>query len=607
MKRLVTIILFFVCFTIGAQENSFETLDEVHIYSHFSPTYRVGNSLVSLSDSLLKSNSSNLTSFLKKYTNIYMKEQGEGMVSSISMRGSGASHTAVFWNGVPINSSLNGQTDFNTLYTSSFNAISIKKGGGSVFLGSGAIGGALNLENKLYFKNKTSAIVQASVGSYNSFSSNIQVNHSTNKTAIEIGVNGNTSKNNYSYYNTDLRNKNGELKHYSVLLNAGIKLNQENSLYIKSALNNSDRNTSGTLTTTNNANMDFDNQSFLLGWLKSSSRFESEFKTAYLKENYIYTFNKENPDFFSENVGEKYFSNYSFNYFLNQDMQLSLGASYEYLTGKGTDIQDSNRQKLAFFGSFHHVLSQKFKYNISVREDLSSAYKIPFVYSLDSKYHWHKNHSASFNISTNFRTPSLNDLFWQPGGNPNLKPEENLSSELGYEWANPFFNLGINLFSSRSKNLIQWRRITDSFWQPVNIQKLNAQGFEFSIASSKEFNQHKIDTSLSYSFTESRDKDTQMQLIYVPKQLGNLLLSYSYKNWFFELNENYIGKVFITSSNTQSLDDYLLSNFRIQHEFLNKKLIFALAVNNLFNTDYEIVSSRPMPNRNLNLLITYKL
>lgn len=606
MKRFVTIILFFVCFAAVAQENSFEALDEVQLYSHFSSNYQVGNSYISLSDSILKNKSGNLTDLLNKYANVYMKVQGKGMVSSVSVRGSSAAHTAVFWNGIPINSSLNGQTDFNTVYTAIYNKISIRKGGGSVMLGSGAIGGALNLENKLYFGNKTAGYIQASIGSFDTYTSTLQMDHSTEKMALQVGIIGNTSKNDYAYYNSDLKNENGEIKHYSLLLNTGYKFDHANSLYMKAVLNNSDRNTSGTLTTTSNANMDHQNQSVLVGWINNSKKFDSELKTAYLKEIYTFTYSKETPNYFSENSSNKFFSNYNFDYHLNQNVLLTSGVSYEYLLGEGTDLQGSKRQKIAFFTSFHHVLSEKFKYNISVREEWSSDFKIPFVFSFDTKYQWHKKHAVGFNVSTNYRLPTLNDLFWQPGGNPNLKPEQNLSSEIGYEWINTYFKLGVNVFSSRSTDLIQWRSITDIFWQPINIQKVNSNGLELSIVGSKEIKQGKINTQLAYSFTDSTNSDTQNQLIYVPKHAGNFLISYSYKNWFLELNEHYIGEVFTTSSNTSSLDDYLLSNVTIQREFYNNKLKFGLTINNLFNTDYEIVKSRPMPNRNLNFLINYK-
>ena len=81
---------------------------------------------------------------LEKQSNLYFKQNGYGMVSSISLRGTTASQTGVFWNGIAINSALNGQTEFNTIQGNSFNAIEIRRGGGSVLLGNGALGGAVN-------------------------------------------------------------------------------------------------------------------------------------------------------------------------------------------------------------------------------------------------------------------------------------------------------------------------------------------------------------------------------------------------------------------------------------------------------------------------------
>src|SRR5690606_29836730 len=59
-----------------------------------------------LSDSLIDKSSETFTDFLLTNSPIYFKENGAGMVSSPSFRGTTAQQTSVLWNGIEINSLL---------------------------------------------------------------------------------------------------------------------------------------------------------------------------------------------------------------------------------------------------------------------------------------------------------------------------------------------------------------------------------------------------------------------------------------------------------------------------------------------------------------------
>src|SRR5690606_6026580 len=113
----------FYSFILFAQEEP-ELLEEVLIIAdtpltNFSET----QSVIHLSDSVLRKNQASLTSLLNYNSVIYFKENGLGMVSSPSFRGTTASQTAVVWNGININSLSNGQTDFNTINIRGFDHI----------------------------------------------------------------------------------------------------------------------------------------------------------------------------------------------------------------------------------------------------------------------------------------------------------------------------------------------------------------------------------------------------------------------------------------------------------------------------------------------------
>ena len=111
-------ILFLFLLTYGtlcAQDGSINNLDEIVLKGNFSPAINSGYEVQVIADSILKDSYESLGNLLQKQANFYFKQNGNGMVSSISLRGTSASQTGVYWNGISINSALNGQTDFNTL------------------------------------------------------------------------------------------------------------------------------------------------------------------------------------------------------------------------------------------------------------------------------------------------------------------------------------------------------------------------------------------------------------------------------------------------------------------------------------------------------------
>ncbi|MFV0231755.1 Plug domain-containing protein [Empedobacter falsenii] len=144
--------IFFLCFNLIAGIAFAQTdtislkpliMNDVFLKNHYK-----SQSVIKLNDSILEQNPNQLTQVLQAQTPLYFKENGRGMVSSPSFRGTLASHTAVVWNGINVNSQTTGQTDFNLFTSNSFDGMIVKPGGGSIAYGTGAIGGTIHLLNK---------------------------------------------------------------------------------------------------------------------------------------------------------------------------------------------------------------------------------------------------------------------------------------------------------------------------------------------------------------------------------------------------------------------------------------------------------------------------
>lgn len=605
--KLSVFLIFFGFGLVFSQNDSINKLDEIVLRGNFSPVVNSGYKVSILADSLLNKSFKSLGDLLQEQANFYFKQNGNGMVSSISLRGTSAAQTGVYWNGIAINSALNGQTDFNTLQANSFDELEIRKGGGSVLFGNGAIGGAINLKDKVSFQKAARGEILLGAGSYDTYFAQVNGLWSNEKFFAKLGFGLKASENDYPYLGTDLKNDNGEFSNYSLNTTLGYKLNEKNTLSLNASLFDNDRSLSRTLTAESKAKLLNTDTRLLIDWAYLGDRFTSSLKGAFLHEDFTYLFDRAIPGNESTGKNNRWIGKYDFSYFLNKEIFFRAGLELENAQGSGSSISEVEQTDFSSYLLFHHQPIKEFIYNISVRAGASSAYDIPFIYSLDAKYLFSSNLSLRTGFSTNYRLPTFNDLYWEPGGNPDLKPEKSLSGELGVDYKHKKFSLSGAAFMIKSDDLIQWRPVNSDFWQPQNVSEASNYGFEFSGGVKQNFGAHFLELLIQYDYTKAIDDETDKQLIYVPTHKANILLDYVWKKWNFNYNLQYIGEVFITSSNTETLDAYWLSDITFSRSLLKDRMNIGFSVNNLFDTKYQSVAFRPMPNRNYLLQINFKI
>ena len=236
LKQVLFIVCwFFVVCNLQAQKDTIALeLDAFSLSIIKVKDFSKGYNSILISDSLVNKNIHSLTDVLRFNSFIYFKENGLGMVSSPSFRGTNASQTAVIWNGININSQLNGQTDFNIVSVNSYDNIGVRSGGGSVLFGSGAIGGTVNLNNEITFKESQKNSLCLKHGSFNTQHVNYDFVKSTDKDYLNIGLGYNASDNDYKYLNSSLSNENGAFYNYNFDVNYGYKINAKNQLKLYS-------------------------------------------------------------------------------------------------------------------------------------------------------------------------------------------------------------------------------------------------------------------------------------------------------------------------------------------------------------------------------------
>jgi outer membrane cobalamin receptor len=605
-KKLIFFGFILLCQSLLAQTDTI-ALQEVIITDTQLRDFSNSQSVQKLNDSVVSKNAASLTSLLSYNTVIYFKENGLGMVSSPSFRGTTAQQTAVIWNGININSQLNGQTDFNTLNTRDFSSIAVRAGGGSVIYGSSAIGGSIHLNNEPDFNNGFTNEARVDYGSFNTLGLNYKVKAGNEKFSTQVSVSRNSSDNDYEYIGTEGKNLNGQYYNTSLNAVAGYRINPANRITLYSYLFNGERHFSLIFPSEIKTKYQDTNIRNLLEWHYEKGKFTSKLKAAFLQEQYKYFQNIEDEGYTFGKV-ETLIGKYDLLYAATEKIKINTIIDFTQNKGYGSDIANEARHIASASLLLSHKIGQRFVYDAGVRKEITNNYESPLLFSLGTKLRAASFYTMKLNASRNFRIPTFNDLYWQGSGNADLEPESSVQAEMGNDFTFGHFNVSLTGYYIKLKDMLRWIP-SGGVWRPENTDRVETYGAEVLLGYKRSIGRHNLGLNASYGYTSSEDESTGKQLIYVPAHKANASLSYGFRKFSAYYTFLYNGEVFTRSDNNPryNIESYKTSNAGVEYGFgATGSYKLGVQVLNAWNSDYVSVDSRPMPGRNFNMYLILK-
>ncbi|MCC9071500.1 TonB-dependent receptor [Flavobacterium sp. F-65] len=616
----MTLQKFYICFSllvcqfISAQNDSITKLKEVIVSDANLKKYSDSQSVLKLNDSIINKNEALLTDLLNFNSTIYFKEYGRGMLSTVAFRGTTASQTAVIWNGININSQMNGSTDFNTISSNDYNSISVKAGGGSVIYGSGAVGGTVHLNNDLIFNDQFSNSLRLDYGSFNTAGINYKTNISNKKWSAQIGFSKNSSTNDYPYVNTynwkgeQRYNTNGQYDVIGVNANFGYKINKNNTIKLYSQTSNTDRNTS--LISESETKSKYINgfSRNLIEYNGDFNKLTANFKTAYILENYQY-FADIDRDYYSYGKTQNLITKLDLGYQILKSIQVNGVIDYSRTKGYGTSFGNNVREISSVSLLAKQQVTTKWLNEFGIRKEFTNNYKSPVLFSLGSSYEFSKFYNLKLNLSRNYRIPTYNDLYWDEGGNPNLKPESSYQAEIGNVFSYKKITLSQTVYYIKIKDLLQWVPGNKGIWSPQNTDKVNSYGTETMLSWKNNYGKNYFSLNATYAYTVSKNEETNKQIFFVPFNKATGAIAYARGKISANYQILYNGFVYTRADNNpkEIVNDYLISNIGIDYDFhFLSSFKLGFQVRNLFNEEYESLEDRIMPGRNFNMYLTLK-
>lgn len=591
--------------------------------------------------SLLDSNSHflSLNEVLESSFPVYVKNYGKGQLATLSIRGNGASQTQLFWNGFKMNSPTLGQTDLSLIPLFFISEVNLNYSGASSMDGSGGIGGSIQLANKLNWKNGIHVSLLQEFASFSNFTTGLGFSFGGKRFYHQLKILHQKGVNEFEFVdlskinNPLITQENNKLKQFGAQYELGIQLNNKNLIQTTFLFFDSYRELPPIIGGVFNRETQADkNLKSFVSWKSFQNKFKSDFRISFFQEsmNYIDSISS----IFSDVKIKTYQGQYriKFNLVKKIKMEASAQSSYSEVSSNGFESNKKRNESGVYMKVSQEL--KKLNYDLFARQEILGDKLSPLVYGAGLNYKLGNKFGLKGNYSTNYRVPTINDLYWNPGGNEKLNPERGWTAELGIDYdkvskkrglryRKGYFNdeqkinLGIRGFYNQTNNWIQWQPTDFGYWEPVNLKSIENKGVEASVKYKYSNNKKasKIKANFFYTFTRSTNLSfsngseelINKQTVYVPMHKATFFLSYSYKKLSFSYSQLYNSRVFIDASNSAYLPYYFPANTGVDYliNFKQIKLKLGLKVINLFNEQYHVTANRPIPGRNYS--VTLKL
>ncbi len=661
MKKLISFLLFAICTMLAFAQNDADTL--INIKTVTVTAERIfkkedAGMKATTVDSMIIAEKVNLSlsELLSENTPVFVKAMGRGALATVSFRGTAASHTQVNWNGININNPMSGMVDFSLIPVYIVDDLNLKHGAASAADKSGGLGGSININNKVNWDKGLSFKYMKGIGSYGTFDNFLSISGGNKKLQIKTRAYRNVSENNYTYINRGIgnidtitgaiinpldTNDNADYEKFGILQEVYYRPNVRDMFSAKYWVQFADRTIPRATSYEGPDNSNLNNQidkdhKAVLDWKHFFRNSKLTLRSGYSQKKLDYTLRNfvaglgMLPAIYSQSTQKSSLNTIKYNYDFNESLSIASSLDFNYHDVASRDSvkktgYERTRKELSAFVSVRKNFFDRININIMLRQDRVDNDFIPTIPFLGFDFRIFKDIDFLLkgNIARNYHQPSLNDLYWQPGGNPNLLPEKGIGGEIGLEYQtivnNHLIKTELTLYRSDIDNWIIWIPSFKGYWTPRNIKNVLAQGVELNLFLKGNFKNLKYKLSGVYSYSSSinygdplvwGDDSYGKQLVYVPLHSGNLLAKLEYRNFYITYQYNYYSERFTTSSNDFSRRDWLYPYF-MNDLILGKKfkidditLGLEFKVYNLFNETYHSVLYRPMPGINYMFLMS---
>ena len=650
------------------REKGVVTIREVPVWGR-RPMKSIGVQETRLDSLILKENIAlSIADVLTFNSPIFVKQYGRATLSTVSFRGTGPSHTQVTWNGMRINNPMLGMTDFSMIPSYFIDDASLLHGTSSVNETGGGLGGLVRLSTAPADIRGFGLQYIQGIGMFRTFDEFLRLEWGDEHWQVSTRAVYQSSANDFKYRNRDKkeniyddemnivgsyypteRNKSGAFDDVHVLQEVYYDTRRGDRFGLNAWYINSNRELP-LLTTDYADDKQFENRQrehtlrSVLSWDHYRSDWKFAAKAGYIHTWMAYDYRKDpgsgimNSITRSRNKVDTFYGQADGEYTPNGNWFFTAGISaHQHLVESidkdiilqqgGKDIvgYDKGRIELSASVSAKWRPTERLGLSAVLREEMyGTKWATVPAFFADCQLSKHGNIVAKASVSRNHRFPTLNDLYFLPGGNPDLRSESGFSYEAGLSFAVGKENVyslsgSASWYDQHIDDWILWLSTPKGFFSPRNIKQVHAYGVEMqaslAVIPARDW---KLTMNGTFSWSPSinegepispADQSVGKQLPYEPEFSATVTGRLTWRSWGLLYQFCYYSERYTMSSNDITLSGrltpYLMNNLSLDKAFALKWADLTLkgTVNNLFNEEYLSVTARPMPRMNVEFFI----
>ncbi len=637
-------------------------LGEVRVRALGPEQFAVGSTRVVLDSAVLAQyQGSSVAEVLAARTPLALKNYGPGQLATIALRGTSAQHTAVLWQGLNIMLPTLGQTDFALLPVGANTRVSIQPGPAAALYGSGAVGGAILLDAAPDWRPGHRGSAQLDAGSFGVIGGSLALDQTTAAVAVRVAASYREAQNNYSYQVREARGlarytlQNAALRHqWSLSPDLTWRVGPAGELMAAAWFTDTDRDIqAGTGGAGGQARECDQSRRLVLGYRHAAARQQWAGRVAWFDD----VLNYRDGGLISNSRVRTTQAQAEHTRTLGACGSLRLGAEAQHFAaqvdGYGSEVVAENRA--AAFALLRYDPRPGLRLSANLRQAALPAGLAPLTPTVGLEWDLLGSHTAAdvpavpalaaapvladsmgalnqqlrahslrrsaihsltatASAARSYRAPTLNERYWRPGGNPDLRPESGFGYEAGlrHRLAGPgaaSLETELTAFRQEVSDWVQWLPSSATgFWSPRNLRRVRSQGLEASTALRLRRGRYVGSAQLAYHFTDTRktqgapdDPDpVGTQLAYVPRHQSSLSTDQHWRDWLGSAT-----LVLTSFRYTNASGDTYLPGTALLGATLGRtlrgpagtRLLLLVQASNLLNQQYDSYPGRPAPPR----------
>lgn len=562
---------------------------------------------------------------------------GVGGLKTISVRGIGAKHTAVSYDGVMVADAQSGQVDIGRFSLDNISLLSLEIGqGDDIFKSAREYASAGILSLKSYKPERNRFYSRIGSGSYGLLDAVLHQDLCFGNWAASLNANLLRSDGGYPFMlvnaekitrekrvNSDVHSISYEGNLYGILGGGDFRL----KLYGY----NSERGLPGAVNLYNKENKErlWDDNFFAQAKYELPLSCGLAIKSI-LKYNYQFSEYKEWSGNYASglqadmNAQNEVYGSLGVNYSPSSSFSLALTSDLSYSALDNNFENSKAPRRLSSYTVLAAAYNNKVIsatasiLGIWVRDKVENVASLPAPYrslspsvAISYKPVYSVPLRLRLSFKENYRIPTFADLYYLRLGNVNLKPERAWQTNFGMTWGGG----NVAFFDEMTFTAdVYYNKVYDKIvalptmyvWRMMNFGEADIAGVDVAFSGRVPlWNELSLQADAGYSFmyavdvTDASAKNYRHQLPYTPRHSGKFSLSFLNPWVNISYNMMAVGERYMLPQNTERnrMSSYFDHSFSLNHEFLFKKLSLRMQAEllNVSNNNYEVIANYPMP------------